>query len=169
MRAAFERLRWTVVTRRSGSRPGRARVARSGFVRALVFVSLLSGAACTNNPYPEADDHRKVLYAPFSEPPKTLDPAVAYSTADHIVTGKVYDTLLEYHYLKRPYELIPGLAEVVPEPEEQADGSVRYRFVLRPDLWFQKDPCFGLSGGETRRIVADDVAFELMRIADPVV
>lgn len=169
MRAAFERLMRTVFSRRSGSRTGRARVVRSGLARAVVFVSLLSGAACTNNPYPHADDNRKVLYAPFSEPPKTLDPAVAYSTADHIVTGKVYDTLLEYHYLKRPYELIPGLAEAVPEPEEQADGSVRYRFMLRPDLWFQKDPCFGLSGGETRRIVAEDVAFELMRIADPAV
>jgi ABC-type transport system substrate-binding protein len=124
---------------------------------------------CTNNPYPEADDGKKVLYAQFDEPPKTLDPAVAYSTGDHVVTGKVFDTLLEYHYLKRPYELIPGLAQEVPAPESQPDGSTLYRFRLRDDLWFQRDACFGLSGGDTRRIVAQDVAFELMRIADPAV
>lgn len=138
-------------------------------MRVVLAVSLVLGVACTNNPYPEKDDGKKVLYAQYHEPPKTLDPAVAYSTNDHVVTGKVYDTLLEYHYLKRPYELIPALAEAVPEPQERADGSTAYRFVLREDLWFQEDPCFSLSGGETRRILAQDFAFELMRIADPAV
>jgi len=42
------------------------------------------------------------LYSTFSEAPKTLDPAVAYTTASHVITGNVYDTLLEYHFLKRP-------------------------------------------------------------------
>ncbi len=31
-------------------------------------------AACTNNPYPNADAAAKVLYVAFSQPPKTLDP-----------------------------------------------------------------------------------------------
>lgn len=133
----------------------------------MLAVFLVVGGACTNNPYPERDDGKKVLYAQYHEPPKTLDPAVAYSTGDHVVTGKVYDTLLEYHYLKRPYELLPALAEAVPEPQQNADGTTSYRFVLREDLWFQEDPCFGLSGGASRRILAQDFAFELMRIADP--
>lgn len=138
-------------------------------VRLFGLAFALLGAACTNNPYPQADDGKKVLYSQFDEAPKTLDPAVAYATSDHVVASKVYDTLLEYHYLKRPYTLIPALASEVPKAEPQADGTVIYRFLLRPELWFQTDPCFSLSGGETRQVTADDVAFELQRIADPAV
>lgn len=136
-------------------------------MQALSLVSCLWLSGCSNNPYPEADEEKKVLYTSFSEPPKTLDPALAYSTADHAITGKVYDTLLEYHYLKRPYELIGGLAESVPEDVALPDGGVEYRFVLRPDLWFQEDPCFSLSGAKKRSIHADDFVFALSRLADP--
>jgi len=148
------------------------RPARRTLVPALVAASLAAvGGGCTNNPYPDADRDRRILYTTFAEAPRTLDPAVAYTTSAHAITGNVYDTLLEYHYLKRPYELIPGLAEGVPEPERRAEGRVAYRFRLRPDLHYQEDPCFAL-GGEgrrSRRIVAADVAFELMRVADPAV
>ncbi len=129
---------------------------------------LLATLSCTNNPYPSADSDKKILYQPFTEAPKTLDPAVAYSVNEHEITGKVMDTLLEYHYLKRPYELIPGLATKVPEPQPLDGTRVQYRFELRRDLLFQDDPCFALSGsGKTRQITSEDFAFELMRIADP--
>jgi len=132
---------------------------------------LLVLLACSNNPYPDADAERKVLYLPFAQTPKTLDPAVAYSTADHEVTGPVHSTLLEYAYLARPYRLIPGLAEEIPEPRDLGDGRVAYRFRLRPELLFAEDPCFALGGegARTRRIVASDFAFELMRLGDPAV
>lgn len=136
----------------------------------LVILVALFGAACTNNPYPPSDAEAKILYESFGDAPKTLDPAVAYSTNEHEITGKVMDTLLEYHYLLRPYTLIPGLARKVPEPEPLEQGRVRYRFELWPDLWFQEDDCFQLSGnGRSRRITAEDFAFELMRLADPAV
>ena len=132
---------------------------------------LVPAAGCTNNPYPDEDSSRKIVYTHFGDPPRTLDPAVAYSTVDHEVSGPVYDTLLEYHFLVRPYRLIPGIAVDVPEPEPLPDGRVLYRFDLRDDLLFQDDPCFEL-GGEGRRtrpVRAADVAFELMRIGDPAV
>ncbi|HWZ92772.1 MAG TPA: ABC transporter substrate-binding protein [Polyangiaceae bacterium] len=132
---------------------------------------LFAFSACTNNPYPETDDGQRVLYTSFSEAPKSLDPAVAYDTAAHEITGQVHDTLLEYHYLKRPYALIPGLATRVPKAQPEPDGSVLYEFELRPGALFQDDPCFELGGAgqRTREISAQDVAFELMRIADPLV
>ena len=135
------------------------------------LVGLLLVPGCTNNPYPDADQGKKVLYSSFNEAPKTLDPAVAYTTAEHVVTGTVYDTLLEYHFLKRPYELIPGLAEAVPKPETQADGRQVYRFKLRQGVLFHADPCFALSqqGRDTREVLAADVAFQLARLADPAV
>jgi peptide/nickel transport system substrate-binding protein len=135
------------------------------------LAGLLAVQGCTNDPYPEADRSQKVLYSSFSEAPKTLDPAVAYTTAEHVVTGTVYDTLLEYHYLRRPFELIPGLAEAVPKAETQADGRQVYRFKLRKGVLFHADPCFALSqkGRDTREMLASDVAFELARLADPAV
>ena len=132
---------------------------------------MLAVLGCTNNPYPDAERDAKVLYSSFTDAPKTLDPAVAYTTAEHVVTGSVYDTLLEYHYLRRPYELIPGLAEAVPKPDTQADGRQVYRFKLRRGALFHVDPCFALSqqGRQTREVHASDVAFQLARLADPAV
>ena len=129
------------------------------------------GVACTNDPYPASDARQSVFYAAFSEAPKSLDPAVAYTTVDHAISGNIFDTLLEYHYLARPYALIPGLAVAVPKAEPLADGRVRYHFELRDDLLFQEDPCFARTHPQrrTRQLVAADVAFALARIADPAV
>ncbi len=141
--------------------------------RAVVgaLVGLLALAGCTNNPYPDADTDQKVLYSSFVEAPRTLDPAVAYTTAEHIVTANVYDTLLEYHYLRRPYELIPGLATEVPKATGLSGGGESYRFKLRDGVLFHPDPSFSLGerGRTTRKAVAGDVAFQLMRLADPAV
>lgn len=142
--------------------------------RLVLIVALAAGltaSACTNDPYPAADRDRKVLYSSFAEAPKTLDPAVSYTTAEHVITGNVYDTLLEYHYLKRPYQLIPGLAEGLPKAEPTASGGERYRFRLRPGVRFHDDPCFALSGPgqRSRDVVAADFAFQFARLADPAV
>ncbi|MEN8182119.1 MAG: ABC transporter substrate-binding protein [Myxococcota bacterium] len=134
-------------------------------------VAGLLGFACTNDPYPGADQDRKIFYTHYREAPRTLDPAVAYTTGEHRITGNVYDTLLEYHYLKRPYTLIPALARKVPVGRHTGEGQVVYRFELRPDLVFQEDACFEAhqEGMRTRPVLAADVAFELQRIADPAV
>ena len=126
-------------------------------------------ASCSNNPYPGADDGVKVRYRALPSAPKTLDPAVTYSALEHTITANVYETLLEYHYLDRPYRLIPSLALEVPEPRALPDGRMVYRFDLRPGMLFQDDPCFGLAepGRTTRQIEAADIAFQLMRIGDP--
>ena len=131
----------------------------------------VAGFACSNNPYPDGDDALRVFYTAYSEPPKTLDPQVAYSTVDHDVLSNVYETLLEYHYLERPYQLIPGLAIEVPEPEPQPDGTILYRFSLRPGVLYAADPCFALGGdeGSPRELLASDVAFGILRVADPTV
>ena len=131
----------------------------------------MAATGCTNNPYPHADRDQKVLYSSFHEAPKTLDPAVAYTTAEHVITGNVYDTLLEYHYLARPYRLIPGLAVSVPKGQDLPDGKQTYRFQLRPGVLFHADPCFpaDAAGRHTREVTAADLAFALARIADPAV
>lgn len=137
----------------------------------LQLAAAVVGLGCSNNPYPGADSELRIRYSSLPGPPKTLDPAVSYSTLEHAITANVWDTLVEYHYLKRPYELMPGLAVEVPKPQRLDDGRVHYRFELRDGLQFEPDPCFEhfLPGQQTRKIEAADVAFELMRLADPAV
>ncbi len=135
-----------------------------------VMIAGLALFACSNDPYPDADQGRKVLYTSFIQAPRTLDPAVAYTTSAHAVTANVFDTLLEYHYRKRPYELVAGLARFVPKATTWADGRVAYRFAVREGIRFHEDECFRLSqsdGRRTREVVAGDFVFALMRLADP--
>jgi oligopeptide transport system substrate-binding protein len=144
--------------------------------RAAVLGVLAFTLGCTNSPYPPEASAERVLYAPYSEAPKTLDPVVGYSTSDHAVTAKVYDTLLDYHYLKRPYELVQGLAKAVPKAETLDGGKVRYHFELREGLIYHDDACFSSSAGRPefasrfdgsrRRIVADDFVFAIQRVFD---
>ena len=140
----------------------RALAFRSAIV--LAFALLLS-AGCSNDPYPPSKEGEKVLYSSFVDAPRTLDPATAYNTRAHAITGAVYDTLLKYHFLKRPLELIPGLARALPEVTELPNGRVRYRFELREDLLYANDECFELSspGERTREVVSADVEFQLSR------
>ncbi len=46
-----------------------------------------------------------------------------------------------------------------------SDDGLTYVFRLRDDVYFHDDDCF--SGGVGRRVVADDVVFSLLRLADP--
>ncbi len=67
-----------------------------------------------NNPYPKADVEKSVLYSSFAERPKHLDPAVAYSSDEYGFIGQIYEPPLQYHYLKRPYQLQPLTANTMP-------------------------------------------------------
>ena len=89
---------------------------------------------------------------------RTLDPIQADDSASRNLCGAVFDTLLAYDYLARPYKLVPSmLAEM---PAHNADYS-EYRFKLRTDLRFPDHE--GVPGG---RITARDVKFSLLRLAD---
>ncbi|MBM4385734.1 MAG: hypothetical protein FJ091_20490 [Deltaproteobacteria bacterium] len=140
--------------------------ARRSVVLAAAMLAVLS---CNNSPYSEAESGEKVLYQAFSDAPRRLDVAEAYDVVAHAFTGLVHDKLLEYHYLKRPFELIPSLATEVPHAEAQPDGSVIYRFRMRPGVLFSSDPCFELAGPglRTREATTRDIAFQLQRLADP--
>ena len=145
------------------------RTPRAKHITRITCAALLVLLACSNNPYPDADSFSRTYYTAFPASHRYLDPAQSYSVGSHKVTGLVYGTLLEYHYLKRPYELIAGLAREVPVAEPLAGGGVRYRFRLRDGVGYGDDPCFELSapGATTREAVAQDIAFQLHRLADP--
>ncbi|MDP7536635.1 MAG: ABC transporter substrate-binding protein [Methylococcales bacterium] len=124
----------------------------------LIHCLLLSSCndAMLNNPYPAKEDKQSILYSSFSERPKHLDPAVSYSSNEYAIIGQIYEPLLQYHYLKRPYQLVPLTAAKMPEItyliEDQSGVLIKthlepekvrftdYMIEIKPGIRFQPHP-----------------------------
>ncbi|UCE76605.1 MAG: ABC transporter substrate-binding protein [Gammaproteobacteria bacterium] len=96
----------------------RAPVTRSAWIAGMLAAIAL--AACSehpwNSPYPAQQADQNILYSSFSERPKHLDPAQSYSSNEVVFTGQIYEPPLQYHFLKRPYQLEPLTAARLPAP-----------------------------------------------------
>ena len=122
-----------------------------------IFIFLL--AACDggqwNDPYPATERGKSILYSAFTERPKHLDPAQAYSENEYEFLAQIYYPPLQYHYFKRPYTLIPQAADLptvtyldknnhpLPDtaPADQVAFSV-YEIHLHPGQRYQPHPAF---------------------------
>lgn len=93
---------------------------------------------------------------------KGFDPILAGDLYSGEEVSRVYEGLLEFHYLKRPYKLQPNLASAMPTVSK--DG-LTYTFKLRDDVVFQNSAAF--KGGKGRKLVAADVVYSIKRLADP--
>lgn len=135
-----------------------------GLFRLSVFavLSFLIGVAgCTSK---SQKDPPNTLYLPISAKVKGLDPIYASDLYSGVQVARVYESLLQYDYLKRPYVLIPNLTESM--PQVSPDGKT-LTFKLKKGVLFQDDACFKKTGGKGREMTADDVIYSFMRIADP--
>ena len=94
---------------------------------------------------------------------KGYDPITANDLYATDEIGRVYEGLLEIHYLKRPFELKSNLAESMPEVSK--DG-LEYTFKLKKGVLFHDDVCFG-GEGKGREMVAKDVEYSIKRLSDP--
>lgn len=84
---------------------------------ALLLPLLAALAGCNNSPHPVGLEKTNTLINAFTErSPRYLDPTASYSNNETPYTMAVYEPLYGYHYLKRPYQLIPKAAERVVEP-----------------------------------------------------
>lgn len=92
-----------------------------------------------------------------------FDPAKAMDVASSLAVSKIYEGLLQYSYLDRPYRVEACLAESL--PDISADGTV-YTFRIRHGVYFQDDPCFTLTKGKGRELCAADFIYAIKRIAD---
>ena len=97
------------------ARPWRARLAR--WSAALVGAAALL-AGCNNNPWPEKDAASNTLFTAVSQTsPRHLDPVASYWSNDTPYTYQIYEPIYGYHYLKRPFTLIPKIATEVGHPK----------------------------------------------------
>lgn len=111
-----------------------------------------------------SQDQAKVFHQPIrSAGPGSMDPVRGSTVYDNQAVSMVYETLLQYSYLKRPLQLEPLLLEEMPKAEMRDDGMT-YTFKLREGIRFQDDPCF--EGGKGRELVAEDVFYSWKRMAD---
>ena len=126
------------------------------FASLLVVLLAACDGGLWNNPYPVADEGKSILYTAFTERPKHLDPAQAYSENEYEFLAQIYAPPLQYHYLKRPYQLLPLAAAQMPTvrylderrqplpdntPAEKIAFSV-YEIRIKPGMRYQPHPAF---------------------------
>ena len=95
-------------------------------------------------------------YSAFMGAPKTLDPARAYSSDEIQFIAQIYEPPLQYHLLKRPYQLVPLTATKIPiityydkngntlpatvNPKKIAYTT--YDIYIKPGIHYQPHPAF---------------------------
>lgn len=126
-----------------------------------ITVLFSGGIGCTSR---SQKDPPNTLHLALSAKVKGLDPIFADDLYSGTEVARVYEGLLQYHYLKRPYVLMPNLAESM--PAVSADGKT-ITFKLKKGVLFQDDRCFKETGGKGRELIAEDVIYSLKRLADP--
>lgn len=110
-----------------------------------------------NSPYASGAERDNTLYTAFTQrSPRYLDPARSYSSDETPYTYNIYEPLYGYHYLKRPYELIPRTAQAVVQPQyfdvkgnalpadappDQVHETV-YDIKIKSGILFQPHPAF---------------------------
>ena len=109
-----------------------------------------------NDPYPASDQGKSIFYSAFTERPKHLDPAQAYSENEYVFLAQIYAPPLQYHYLKRPYQLVPLAASAMPTvryldrqhrllPDNAPASRIaysEYEIHIKPGMRYQPHPAF---------------------------
>ncbi|MDC8444781.1 MAG: ABC transporter substrate-binding protein [Nitrosomonas sp.] len=109
-----------------------------------------------NNPHPASESGQNILYSVFTERPKHLDPVQSYSSNEIQFTAQIYQPPLQYHYLKRPFALIPSTAVDLPKityydsnDQPVSDSSAtetiaytQYEVSIKPGIFYQPHPAF---------------------------
>lgn len=124
----------------------------------VLVVALLSLFSCTK----KEEMNEKALTLVVGSEVKGMDPIYSNDRYSSNETARVYEGLLEYHYLKRPYQLAPNLAEALPEV---TNNGLTYTFKIRKGVMFHDDAAF--PGGKGRELVAEDFVYSIKRLADP--
>lgn len=89
---------------------------------------------------------------------ESLDPAKAYSDDSLFVSAQVLEPLYQYHYLKRPYEIQPLLAEGLPQMSDK--GRV-VKIRLKKNVFYHPHEAFG---DKPREVIAEDFVTQFKRL-----
>jgi ABC-type transport system substrate-binding protein len=104
---------------------------------------------------------QKTLRYAFPIAETGFDPAQVSDLYSRNVNSGIFEALLTYDYLARPFKLKPLTTTAL--PEVSADFRT-FTFHIQPGIYFADDPAFG---GKKRELVAQDFIFSLKRHFDP--
>jgi ABC-type transport system substrate-binding protein len=104
-------------------------------------------------------NHNQNLNLVINNPIKSFDSAVAFNDDSLLVMGQSLETLFQYHYLKRPFEVIPLLADGMPKISN--NGKV-YTIKIKPGIFYHnQDKHLPLN----RSVKAQDFIWQIKRLA----
>ncbi len=126
----------------------------------LLVLAACLPAGCRRRSDSSASE-RMVIRVPMFSKIQTLDCGNLTDVYSIGVASQIYESLYEYHYLKRPVELVPLLAEDMPDISED---HLTYTIRIRKGIFYHDDPCF--PDGKGREVKAADFVFALKRIAN---
>lgn len=124
-------------------------------LRAGLFFCLLILASCAKK---QSTDNSILNYALTSNI-STVDPAISYDSVSAKVVNQIHETLFEYDYLVRPYQLKPLLASQMPLIEE---NGLKYTFKIKKGISYHPHAAFK---GKTRLLKAQDFINQFKRLA----
>lgn len=123
----------------------------------LVLSAVAALGGCNNSPWPDGMAASNTsTSAVIENSPRHLDPTASYWSNDTPYTYQIYEPLYGYHYLKRPFTLIPKAAAAVVAPRYyDKDGKLLpqdvagelvaesvYDIPIKPGIMFQPHPAF---------------------------
>ena len=89
----------------------------------------------------------------------SLDPAIAFNNIDLTAISQTYEPLYEYHYLKRPFKVIPLLAQDLPQI---SNDGLTYTIRIKENIPYHDHPAFN---GKRRFVRASDFITQIKRLA----
>ena len=127
----------------------------------LLVASLLLPWGCKKPPSSRPGE--KVLRYPVRAKIGSMDPVVGDSQYKNLMISAIFDTLVEFAYPEKPFQLRTSLLTSLPERSEDLKT---YTFELRDDIYFADDPAFESTGGKGPRLTTDDVFYSIKRHCD---
>ena len=108
-----------------------------------------------------AADPAKVIRCAYNVDITGFDPQATADGYSNRTMRAMFDSLLQYDFLKRPYALAPSVAEALPVV---TDGGRTITFKLKNGIFFTPDPVFK---GKPRELIASDYVYSWKRMLDP--
>ncbi len=126
----------------------------------ILFTLLFIIYSCEQKSSPKKS---KQLSVNITSEISTLDPIISYDNVSATVMYQIYEQLYEYHYLNRPYQIQPLLAEDMPTISN--DGK-RYRIKIKKNIYYHQhehyEAIFGK--GVKRSVTAYDFELAFKRL-----
>lgn len=129
---------------------------KKSLVLGFTLVALLTFFGCTKKDNVKND---KILNVVLTSEISTLDPVNSYDNVSGMVIYNIYEQLYDYHYLNRPYELKPLLADGMPQIENKGQ---RYTIKIKKNIRYHDHPAFK---GQPRYVTADDFITQFKRLS----